>query len=102
MESFFSAALGQPHEYRAWFSDRVKLVLLAHGAHDADLPCRPQNSSAEYTMVAHTNAQVKQVLLDFDKVELQASKSYKVVAQHPAEEDEEEEKESHPHRRRKS
>jgi hypothetical protein len=29
MQTFTSSAIGDPHEYRAWFSDRVKLVIVA-------------------------------------------------------------------------
>lgn len=71
MQSFFSSALGQPNEYRAWFSDRVGLVILAKTGHaGGDLHCRPQGSSGEYNLMYHTQPQVVQVLLDMDKAEL--------------------------------
>jgi hypothetical protein len=70
MESFFSAALGANHEYRSYFSDNVKLVLFAHAGHNADLPCRDAGVSTPYAPVAHTGDQLKQVLIDFDKAEM--------------------------------
>jgi hypothetical protein len=73
MQTFFSDALGPPHEYRAWFSDRVGLVLLAKtGFAGGDIHCRPQGSSGPYTDpgVYHTHQQIKQVLLDMDKAQL--------------------------------
>jgi hypothetical protein len=70
MESFFSSALGAPHEYKAGFSNRVALVILARTGKAGDLECRPQGSSGPYGEVWHSVAQVKQVLLDHDKIEL--------------------------------
>lgn len=69
-DAFFSSALGKPNEYRARFSDKVGLVMQAKGTGGGDLWCRPQGSSGPYTAVYHTNPQIKQVLLDYDKVEL--------------------------------
>jgi hypothetical protein len=74
MQTFFSSALGQPHEYRSWFSDQVGLVLLARSpAHiGGDLPCRPGGTSDDYKQVFHTHLEVIQVLLDFDAAELKS------------------------------
>jgi len=44
MRTFISSALGEPHEYRSWFSDQVGLVLLARSPAQigGDLLCRPK------------------------------------------------------------
>ncbi len=74
MQTFFSSALGQPHEYRSWFSDQVGLVLLAKSPAQigGDLPCRPEGASNDYKQVFHTHSEVMQVLLDFDAAELKS------------------------------
>jgi len=74
MQTFFSSALGQPHEYRSWFSDQVGLVLLAKSPAQVggDLPCRPEGDSSDYKQVFHTHSEVMQVLLDFDAAELKS------------------------------
>lgn len=70
-ESFFSDALGKPNEYRAHFSDKVGLVIMARSPSGAgDLWCRPQGESGAYKQVYHTHQQIAQVLLDYDRVEL--------------------------------
>jgi hypothetical protein len=73
MESFFSSALGSPHEYRAWFSDKVGLVIMAKSGHPGDLFCRKQGDSGTYQNVYHSANQIKQVLLDYDTIELKGS-----------------------------
>jgi len=70
MQSFFSDALGRTYEYRAWFSDRVRIVLMAHGTSAGDLRARLSGDSGDYKLVAHTNAQIKQVQIDMDKAEI--------------------------------
>jgi len=70
MEAFFSNALGAPHEYRAWFSDKVGLVILAKAGRPGDLHCRKQGDSGPYQNVYHDASQIKQVLLDYDTIEL--------------------------------
>jgi hypothetical protein len=73
MESFFSDALGAPHEYRAHFSDRVGIVFMAKTSFGGgDLRCRPQGSSGPYADpgMYHTHQQIQQVLLDMDKAQL--------------------------------
>ena len=74
MQTFFSSALGQPHEYRCWFSDQVELVLLAKAPAQTggDLPCRPEGASDAYKQVFHTHSEVMQVLLDFNAAELKS------------------------------
>jgi hypothetical protein len=69
-EAFFSKALGDEYEYRAWFSDKVGLVILAKSGRAGDLHCRKQGDSGPYQNVYHSAPQVKQVLLDCDTVEL--------------------------------
>jgi hypothetical protein len=70
-QSFFSSALGKPTEYRAGFSDKVGIVILAKtGFGGGDLWCRPQGDSGPYKDIYHTHQQIKQVLLDYDAVEL--------------------------------
>jgi len=70
-ESFFSSALGNPHEYHADFLDRLSLVAMAKtGSTGGDIACRPQGDSGNYNKVYHTQPQVKQVLLDMDKAQL--------------------------------
>lgn len=70
-ESFFSDALGDEHEYHADFLDRLALVAMAKtGSTGGDIKCRKQGDSGPYSAIYHTQAQVKQVLLDMDKAQL--------------------------------
>jgi len=70
MQTFFSNALGESYEYRAWFSDTVGLVILAKAARAGDLHCRKAGDSGAYQNVYHSVPQIKQVLLDYDAIEL--------------------------------
>ena len=70
MDSFFSNALGQANEYRAYFSDRVRIVIMSHQSSQGDLLCRPQGNSEAYQQVYHNAVQVKQVLIDMDAAEV--------------------------------
>jgi len=74
MQTFVSSALGEPHEYRSWFSDQVGLVLLARSPAQVggDLLCRPMGDPGDYKQVFHTHPEVTQVLSDFDAAELKS------------------------------
>ena len=74
MRTFVSSALGEPHEYRSWFSDQVGLVLLARSPAQVggDLLCRPMGDPGDYKQVFHTHPEVTQVLSDFDAAELKS------------------------------
>ena len=71
MRTFISSALGEPHEYRSWFSDQVGLVLLARSPAQVggDLLCGPKGDPGDYKQ-AHP--EVIQVLSDFDAAELKS------------------------------
>jgi hypothetical protein len=74
MQTFVSSALGEPHEYRSWFSDQVGLVLLARSPAQVggDLLCRPEADLGDYKQIFHTHSEVLQVLSDFDAAELKS------------------------------
>jgi hypothetical protein len=63
MQTFVSSALGEPHQYRSWFSDQVGLVLLARSPAQVggDLLCRPKGDPGDYKQVFHTHPEVIQV-----------------------------------------
>jgi hypothetical protein len=67
-------SLGEPHEYRSWFSDQVGLVLLARSPAQVggDLRCRPEGDIGDYKQIFHTHSEVMQVLSDFDAAELKS------------------------------
>ena len=67
--SFFSNALGTSNEYRAWFSDKVNITVLAHG-NGGDIWCRPGGTSGDYKSVHHIQSEAAQVKVDMDKAEL--------------------------------
>jgi len=71
MTSFFSDALGASHEYRGWFSDNVRCVFLAHANSPGDLACRVAGQSGDYAKTYHAANQVKQVMLDMDKADVE-------------------------------
>jgi hypothetical protein len=72
-DTFVSAALGAPHEYRSFFSDRVYLVTLAKNPlnHDGgNCLCREVASGTPFSDIYHTKKQVQQVVLDLDAADM--------------------------------
>jgi hypothetical protein len=71
--TFNSSALGKPHDYRAFFSDKVHCVLLGTNPmnHEGgNMMCRALGSTDPYSDIFHTKAQCKQVYLDMTAADI--------------------------------